>query len=121
MAVKEVGARMGAMMGSKGGRVQLFGYGVYEGDFKIPMDSEEVGAPVGFTADMVRDAIRDGHLTEEEAPSNPRIRLDDGKVVWGCECWWASEEKVKQICAAADSVEVVDIDAIREEIRREEG
>jgi len=21
-------------------------------------------------------------------PGNPRIRLQDGSVIWGCECWW---------------------------------
>lgn len=24
----------------------------------------------------------------DEFGGNPRIRLQDGSVIWGCECWW---------------------------------
>lgn len=36
--------------------------GVYEGDFEYPED--ELSAP------------------------NPRIKLDNGDIIWGIECWW---------------------------------
>jgi hypothetical protein len=26
--------------------------------------------------------------------ANPKILLDNGKVIWGCECWWGPEAKV---------------------------
>jgi hypothetical protein len=28
---------------------------------------------------------------------NPTIKLDTGKTVYGCECWWGSESKVKEM------------------------
>lgn len=37
--------------------------GIYEGRFPIPSN-------------------------EDRYPDNPRIRLDDGSVIWGAECWW---------------------------------
>ncbi len=31
---------------------------------------------------------------------NPKIVLDSGEVVWGCECWWGNAEKFEkeQLC-----------------------
>ncbi|HZK28051.1 MAG TPA: hypothetical protein VFD00_11015 [Thermoclostridium sp.] len=28
---------------------------------------------------------------------NPTIKLDNGQVVYGYECWWANEDKVKEM------------------------
>jgi hypothetical protein len=56
--------------------VHLFGYGVYEGDEAPPPN---VMGPFGYS----------------DFP-NPKIRLDSGEVVWGCECWWCPEEDMKQ-------------------------
>ena len=30
------------------------------------------------------------HPRPESGWENPRIRLQDGSVIWGCECWWTS-------------------------------
>lgn len=46
-------------------------------------------------------------------PSNPKIILDDGEVVWGCECWWGPEAgyasfrgtRVEKRCSIADERE----------------
>lgn len=66
-----VGDRVGAMLSMTNERaVQFLGYGVYEGDFNYP----------GMKSEF----------------PNPRIRLDNGEVVWGMECWWGPEESVKQ-------------------------
>ena len=74
------GERVGAILGSnKDGSVDFLGYGVYEGDF-IPTEA------VGFMAEI---ATKLEH-------TNPRIRLDDGQVVYGCECWWGKEDEVKK-------------------------
>ena len=27
---------------------------------------------------------------------NPKIILDDGNVVWGCECWWGDKERFER-------------------------
>lgn len=41
----------------------VIGFGVYEGDFRHPL---------GFF--------------------NARIKMDDGSIIWGCECWWGAEQ-----------------------------
>ena len=82
--------------------VYIFGFGVYEGDF-VP---EEDNKPAGVMGEMMYD----------EKYTNPRIKLDNDKVVWGCECWWGSEEGFKETYKDCTLVEV-DIDAKRTEIR----
>lgn len=62
----EIGARVGAVLSATDEEVRLLGWGVYEGDQE---------SPLGFP--------------------NPRIRLDDGRIVWGYQCWWGPEEKMK--------------------------
>ena len=64
----QAGERVGAIRSANDQGVSLFGYGVYDGDVKHP----DFGFP------------------------NPHITLDDGRVVWGCECWWGPEESVKK-------------------------
>ena len=75
--------------------VELIGYGSYIGD-EIPHDK---------VAAM-------GNILREAAIPNPKIQLDSGKDVFGCECWWGSEEKVKSTIGNRKIVEV-DIDEIR--------
>jgi hypothetical protein len=79
MAV-QLGDRVGAILEAKGERVEFLGYGVYEGVKSIG------GEAAGWLAEIGREL---GH-------SNPCIRLDNGDIVWGCECWWGSEERIKQ-------------------------
>ena len=31
----------------------------------------------------------------EFAANNPRLRLDDGTVIWGIECWWTDWANTK--------------------------
>jgi len=56
--------------------VRLLGFGEHVGDAVPDVDAGGVGP---FLHDM---GIR-----------NPKIVLDDGTVVWGCECWWGPEEE----------------------------
>ena len=91
------GDRVGAILGKNDdGSVDFFGYGVYEGRFP-PAEA------VGFLAEAAREVP--GYV-------NPRIRLDSGKMVYGCECWWGAEEKVKKALSGA-KINLVDIDEIR--------
>lgn len=43
---------------------------------------------------------------------NPKILLDNGHVIWGCQCWFASEEKIKSMIELYEKgqfeVEIVD-------------
>lgn len=78
---RKAGQRVGAISHSdtKEGVLFLFGYGVYLGEFMPPkgtpglwgMDASETGNP------------------------NPCIKLDNGALVWGCQCWWGPEDQVR--------------------------
>ena len=91
-----VGDRVGAILGSKDGVVDFLGYGVYEGDFD-PDNPEDAPKAVGAIAEMGRDATK--IAKEYKIPyvrRNPRIRLDSGKIVWGCECGGVMRQRLRQ-------------------------
>ena len=94
------GGRVGCILSANEGAVLLLGYGVYEGD-DIPYGA------VGPLAEQIISVER----------RNPKIVLDGGKVVWGCECWWGPEEQVKQAVSTAEktgkTVVLTDIDDVR--------
>lgn len=77
---REVGSRVGAIMSMGDGKVNLFGFGTYQGDQPCPLFMDI---------------------------PNPMIKLDNGKIVWGMECWWGSEEQVKQ---KIEGMEIIDVD-----------
>ena len=106
MPRREPGIRVGTISHSEGDTIFIFGYGIYEGDH-VPTAEDR---PEG----MMGDALF------EEQVSNPRIRLDDGKVVWGCECWWGPEEKVKERISKFEDCKKVDIEDRRKEHRSKE-
>jgi len=86
-----IGSRVLAILDAKDGVVHSFGEGVYVGDFILP---EEAGG-MNF------------------GQSNPRIDLDNGKTVWGCECWWGLPEQVRKYIPADWKWEIVDVDECR--------
>lgn len=65
----KVGDRVGAFMSRTDSSVEFCGYGVYLGDLPCKR--------LGYR-------------------SNPKIQLDNGKQVWGCECWWGSEAEIQK-------------------------
>ncbi len=62
------------------GVVFFFGYGVYQG-LEIPPDE----GPTSRTS-----------ILHAEGCMNPKIVLDQGDVIWGCECWWGLEENIRE-------------------------
>jgi hypothetical protein len=92
--------RVGAILRADQERVELIGYGVYAGD-EVPHEG------VAGMGAMLREMNR----------PNPKILLDSGKDVFGCECWWGSEEKVKKMIGERKVVEV-DIDEVRSVFRK---
>lgn len=74
-----VGDRVYAISCVTADAIYLYGFGVYEGDFE-PTEA------FGWLADEMR----------QFGFKNPRIRLDSGEVVYGCECWWGAEEKFQK-------------------------
>ena len=93
----KVGDRVGAVLSASEDQVFVLGYGVYEG--LHPIGPEAVGA--------LACALR------IVGKPNPRIRLDSGEIVYGCECWWGPEEQVKTQVAQYDIVHNVSIDEER--------
>jgi hypothetical protein len=99
--IKEPGARVGAILSSDKETVWLLGYGVYDGDL-TPDKPMGMHAMFGDTweaweADM-RTELGDEWPADKPVPrpTNPRITLDNGDVVWGAECWWGDEEGVRK-------------------------
>ncbi len=99
--INKPGARVIAISHSKGRDMFYFGYGVYEGDF-VPKEA------AGWLAEVAVN-------TET---TNPRIKLDDGNVVYGCECWWGSVEGFKEKYPDVNLIKV-DINDSRERYRKE--
>ncbi len=96
MATKKPGDRVGAVLSAKDGVVNFLGYGVYAGD-EIPDEKA-----VGFFAETLRLL----------GSTNPKIILDNGDVVWGCECWWGSEATVRSMLEGKEADKEVVIVAI---------
>lgn len=81
----KIGDRVGVVKSSTKTEVEFFGYGVYDGMHTPP--KELVAKFFG---------LRSEEINTEEIPSNPRVTLDNGKFVWGCESYWGPEEKIKE-------------------------
>lgn len=97
--MKQIGDRVLAILGASNGVVKVIGEGIYEGNF-VPREA------VGQMAEA---------LVELEV-ENPRIKLDNGKIVYGCECWWGPVENMRKQCEGMKLVDV-DIDEVRAEWR----
>jgi hypothetical protein len=83
------GDRVGAVLSMSSNEVRLLGYGIYQGD-KVPP------AGLGWITDLLA----------ELKCTNPCIQLDNGDIVWGCECWWGSEAVVRARIGDRKVVEV---------------
>ena len=92
----KAGDRVGAICGSVDDGVEFFGYGEYVGD-----ECMSVGEPGVFGPTEIGD------------PPNPKIKLDSGEVVWGCQCWWGPEEEVKKTLATQNVIMVKVEDKIK--------
>jgi hypothetical protein len=92
-----IGDRAGVILKEEGGFIFLIGYGVYLGK-EIPVEA------VGPMAEQLR---------KDEVP-NPKIKLDSGSVVYGCECYWGDESGLKRKIEKNPNVIDVDINDIRE-------
>ena len=69
--------RVGAILSANQDEVKFLGYGEYVGDEVVPAEVDEMMHTLGV--------------------GNPKIVLDNGDVVWGFQCWWGDEAKVKEM------------------------
>jgi len=81
MGKPEVGLRVGAVACEGQGVIYLLGYGTYVGD-EVPPD-EGGGSMTPFLHRLGR--------------KNPKIVLDSGEIVWGCECWWGDASGLERM------------------------
>ena len=92
------GDRVGAIQSANEKEVSLYGYGIYDGNKSLSL----LGGISGGVADMLK-------MMEVK---NPRITLDSGKHIFGCECRWGSEKKIKALIGNRKII-MVDIDEER--------
>ena len=90
------GKRVAAILTANEKTVSLLGFGTYVGD-EVPDENA-----VGVLAEALREC----------SARNPKIELDNGDVVWGCECWWGDEKIVKAKFADREIIPV-DINKVR--------
>jgi hypothetical protein len=91
-----VGTRVGAILSANETSVSFLGYGTYEGDLPYP-DSptlQEVVPEWDTLTEAQQTAFQNGYA---RVVNNPCIKLDNGDTVWGRECWWGPEPKIKEI------------------------
>jgi hypothetical protein len=90
------GERVFAVLAATIKEVSLLGFGVYVGDEVPPVPMGVVRALYRVTTweEFDRVAAEDAECEPNPAarPTNPKIVLDDGAVVWGAECWWGPEK-----------------------------
>lgn len=101
MGRTKIGSRVGAVSHSDPSTKTafIFGYGTYEGD-KVPDPNQNIslcGIPI--------------------RSRNPCILLDNGKRVYGCECWWGPENEIKRILGTFHHIVSIDVSEARK--RRE--
>jgi hypothetical protein len=97
----QIGDRVGAIMSADKDEVRIFGYGQYMGEEVPPPEITMFGLSLAAM----------GH-------TNPKILLDSGKVVWGCECWWGPEDQVK---ASVHDRKVMEFDIEQERVKAKAG
>lgn len=95
MTRAKVGEPVIAVLSANENTVRFLGFGVRAED-RVPEEA------VGWMADALR---------EHQVP-NVCIELENGKRVYGCECWWAARDSYDKVVGTA-TIEHVDIDEVR--------
>lgn len=80
--------------------ILLFGYGVFKGE-EVP--TEDIVGPFGIKPIDIQ-------------MKNPKIELDSGEVVWGCECWWGSEANIKEVETKSEIVNHISVKEYRKQL-----
>lgn len=86
--------RVGAVLSSNEEHINFLGWGEYVGDEVPPADTD----PESFL-----------QMLHDNGIPNPKIVLDNGSVVWGCQCWWGPEQKMLEWIDSRKLV-IVDVD-----------
>jgi hypothetical protein len=114
-----VGCRVGVILSADDTTVQFLGWGTYEGDFIPPelsnpdvmLERMREMAPALEEQIGLDKLLKDFQLWNKNPIvvsifGNPRIKLDSGKTVWGYECYWGPESKMRDYIGGRQIVEV---------------
>lgn len=113
-----IGSRVIAISHDDGPTFFIFGYGTFEGCFLPPyIDEAEAIKEILIGHDAAAKVIPSLPALSDEMVrtmilldnANPRIKLDNGKVVWGYECWWISTEEFDNL-PKPEGFKIVDVD-----------
>jgi len=77
-----IGDRVGAIRNMDDETAWVFGYGVYDGEEVPPEDEKGERGMIDF--------VHAANVT------NPKLLMDDGTIIWGCECWWGPEKLARE-------------------------
>ena len=86
MTITQKGDRVIAIRNATQDEVNIYGYGEYVGDEPCP---------------YLHDRL------------NPKIVLDDGNIVWGCECWWCNFEGFEHEQLGGRKINIVPINRLK--------
>lgn len=80
--MNKIGDRVIAIRDSDENEVNIYGYGKYLGEKECP----KLGGLL-----------------------NPCIELENGKIVWGCECWWGNADRIEKEIINGRKVNTVEV------------
>jgi len=92
------GDRVGAILSIENGQIKFLGYGIYVGKEIPPPGIKFLGMDYN-----------------QFGLENPKIILDNGDIVWGCQCWWGSEKAIRDTLEKCDKDKIVNV-RINEEL-----
>lgn len=95
--------RVGAVLSQVGETVFFLGYGEYKGE-ETPPATAVMGKDC--PADIVAEYEK---LAKESNFKNPKVLLDNGATVWGCQCWWGPEDQIRNMLEGK-TVVLVDVE-----------
>lgn len=76
-----------------GSGVNLIGEGTYVGDVEVYAVVDKAGHLLSnHNAEVPPETVPEG-CTVHKIPKNPKIVMDSGDVVYGCQVWWGPVEK----------------------------
>lgn len=103
VVVNRVKERVTAAICVKNGKALIAGHGNYVGDVVPPPGVALMGIEL-----------------HELGHKNPKIELDNGNVIWGCQCWWGPETKMAEEMTGLEIVELTSnqLDEIMEDPSR---
>jgi len=77
-----------------GDRSEFLGEGEYIGNVTVYFVRTESGISSAKNAEQKPDNVPEDDIVE--APNNPKIVLDNGQVVYGCQVWWEPAEEATE-------------------------